>query len=115
MTYLWVSLAGVVGVSLRFCADNLIRINLFPAATLVVNIVGCFLAGFVLTSNNFSPVSRTSLLVGLCGGLTTFSALIIQCLQFFREGDFVRAFTYFMVSSLAGFLAAWAGMKLGTG
>jgi CrcB protein len=112
MTYLWISLFGLVGVSLRYSADLLVRVSYFPWATLLVNVVGCFIAGFVFQRPNLSEGIRGPLLIGLCGGLTTFSALILQTLQLFKAGDFTRGISYFFVSAIMGLIAAWFGMKI---
>jgi CrcB protein len=107
-----VLLLGMLGVGLRLAADTLINVPFYPLGTFLVNIAGCFLAGWIFTSPTLSPLMRSSLLVGLCGGLTTFSSFIIQCLQFMKEGMFVKALTYLLVSVLLGFFAALAGMRL---
>jgi CrcB protein len=112
MTYLWISLFGLTGVFLRYGADVLVRISFFPWATLLVNVVGCFIAGFVFQRPGISDDIRGPLLVGFCGGLTTFSALILQTLQMLKAGDFTRAVMYFLASATAGLIAAWLGMKI---
>lgn len=109
MTIFPVLLLGALGVGLRFGADLLIRVTEFPLATIVVNLIGCFIAGYLFTSSH--PL-RIPLMVGLCGGLTTFSALIIQCLQMLREGMVLKAGIYLLGSVVLGLLAAWTGMKI---
>lgn len=103
---------GVLGVGLRFASDSLLKVPAFPVATFLVNVVGCFLAGWIFTQPSLSPVMRTSILIGLCGGLTTFSTLILQCLQLMRDGMILKAFIYLCLSLTLGFLAAWLGLKM---
>src|SRR5689334_12551981 len=103
---------GMIGVGLRFAADSLISFEAMPLATFSVNVIGCFLAGWIFSSPEISPVMRNSLLIGLCGGLTTFSSFIVQTLSFMKEGEITRAFAYFSLSIVAGFLAAWLGMNV---
>lgn len=104
---------GTLGVGLRFGADLLIKLTALPAATFLVNVLGSFLAGWLFTQRFLSPDMRTSALVGFCGGFTTFSALMIQSMQMFRDGDYFKGIGYLMISQLAGLFAAWAGMRIG--
>lgn len=112
MTTVAVLFFGVIGVGLRYVSDLLISVTVFPLSTFLVNIIGCFIAGILFSSGTNL---RTPLMLGLCGGLTTFSALIVQCLQMIREGDIVKAMTYLLASQIAGLFAAWLGMKLSAG
>jgi CrcB protein len=105
---------GVLGVGLRFLADSFLRMDQFPLATFSVNILGCFLAGAIFSSG-LHPDTRLALIVGFCGGLTTFSSLIIQCLQFMKDGLFLKAFAYLAASLIFGLVAAWAGMRITQG
>lgn len=104
---------GTLGVAVRFFADTLIRLNAFPLSTFLVNLIGCFIAGWILTTPNVSSDSKIPVIIGFCGGLTTFSALIIQSLQMLRMGEWQKAIAYLMISQIAGLLFAWAGMKTG--
>lgn len=84
--------------------------------TLVVNVVGCFLAGslFYLTEERFlvSPTLRTVILIGLLGGFTTFSSFGLQTFTLLREGEFALATLNVTVSNLLGLLMVWAGYSL---
>lgn len=104
---------GVLGVALRFLADTFVRSQSFPTSTFLVNVSGCFLAGWLMTTTIVSPSNKAPMLIGLCGGFTTFSSFILQSLQMIREGDWVKAIVYLLVSQLSGLLFAWAGMKAG--
>lgn len=64
----------------------------FPYATLLVNLVGCFLIGLFLNLPQLSsPNLRSFLTAGLLGGLTTFSTFTADSLNFMLHRDFVRA------------------------
>ena len=104
---------GLVGVTLRYFSTELIKSEVFPVSTFLVNLFGCFIAGWAVTTPSFSFNTKTALVMGFCGGLTTFSALMLQSLQMIRAGDWLKAFAYLMVSQVCGLLVAWVGMKFG--
>jgi CrcB protein len=76
-----------------------------PWCTLVVNVVGCLLLGYVVTA---LPERRPLLGTGFCGGLTTFSTLQLEALEL-STGD---AIAYLAASALLGWLAVAAGRRL---
>lgn len=86
--------------------------------TLALNILGCFIAGFllVLISKFFdqSAAARAFLIVGLMGGFTTFSAFGLETFQLFESGDWKAALSYALLSVLLGVMAAGSGMALAT-
>ena len=89
----------------------------FPYGTLVVNLVGCFLIGYlvILTEDRLllSPNTRILLLVGFCGAFTTFSTFILETAQLMRDGESLLALGNVVFSVLAGFLCLKLGMMLG--
>jgi fluoride exporter len=70
----------------------------FPFGTLIVNLVGCFLIGFVHTiamiSARLSPEVRVFLTTGILGGFTTYSAFNYETLSFLEQGQAPRAAAY---------------------
>lgn len=115
MTLFYVFGLGVFGVGLRYFIDC-IFINLkfpFPWPTLLINIVGCFLAGLIFSSESLMPSLKTGLLVGLCGGLTTFSAFSLQTFHLVRAGNVFVAIAYVVASQVLGFGAIYIGSALG--
>ncbi len=115
-----IGLAGLVGTLGRYWLSGLVARQYgktFPWGTLVVNVVGCFLAGslFYLTEERFlvSPTMRTVILIGLLGGFTTFSSFGLQTFTLLREGEFALATLNISVSNLLGLLMVWAGYSLG--
>lgn len=79
---------GLAGLAQRWAGAG------FPVGTLVVNVAGCFLAGVLWmlaeTRLSLSAVTRTVLLVGFCGGFTTFSAFALETGQFARDAQWLR-------------------------
>jgi CrcB protein len=88
----------------------------FPVATLTVNVVGCFAAGFIahlaLTQSDFSPTTRAFLLTGICGGFTTFSAFSLETVRMVEAGASGRAAGYVAASLVLGVAAVVGGVSL---
>jgi len=88
----------------------------FPLGTLIVNIVGCFVAGIlsglVERHDWFSPETRVFLFTGLLGGFTTFSAFGVETISRLKQGDVGVALSYVALSVLGGLAAVWVGMAL---
>lgn len=85
----------------------------FPAGTLIVNILGCFLIGFfnaLAEKNNIiSSEWQIALTTGFCGGFTTFSTFANENMSLFRNGDYMYFWLYLILSILLGIGAVVAG------
>lgn len=88
----------------------------FPTGTLVVNVAGCFLAGFLfyLMQERFlvSDTTRMVVMIGLLGGFTTFSSYGLQTFTLLRDGEIWFAAMNLIGSNLLGLLMVWAGYTL---
>lgn len=115
MRFLWVSLGGAAGSVLRYWVSLLLGDSDFPWGTLIVNIVGSFALGFLLSFalERWSVVLTTSLAVGLIGGFTTFSTFAWETLSIAQTGNLLRAAAYVGVSLVAGLAASVSGLVLG--
>ena len=84
----------------------------FPFATLLINVVGSFLIGWL--SGEWSPVKditiRAALTIGFCGGFTTFSTFSIETVRMLHGGDARRAATYVLASVVLSVGAAALGV-----
>lgn len=108
---LYIALLGILGVLCRYGVDQYFGDwnENFPLTTLVVNILGSFIAGTIYAlgvHKDLSPTLQTCLLVGFCGGFTTFSAYALQTLTMLERGKMLPALAYFVVSPSLGLLAA---------
>lgn len=88
----------------------------FPIATLLVNLVGCFLIGIlsILVERSF-PQHRSLYLfgsVGFLGAFTTFSAFGLETLQLLRNQQPSLAFANVIANVALGLVAVWAGRSL---
>jgi len=101
----------LAGVVYRFMGAG------FPYGTLIVNISGCFILGFLasLSDKKFilGPDARVLLMIGFCGAYTTFSTLIFETDSLVRNGQAVRAFTNIFASVIFGFILFRVGSLIG--
>ena len=90
--------------------------SFFPIGTAVVNILGCFLIGFLsgLTELRqlLNPEMRIFLLIGLLGGFTTFSTFGYETIAAMRAGDFVSALANVFIQVIVGLSAVWLGYNV---
>ena len=111
---LLVGTGGAVGSILRLLTSVLITRSepfLFPVATFIVNILGCFCIGLFA---NLIPENhlRFLLITGFCGGFTTFSTFSIETLTLVNNNQLPVAIVYVLSSCIVGVLAVWLGMTL---
>jgi CrcB protein len=88
-----------------------------PWATLLVNLLGSLAAGFLFAwLENRGPSAlywRAFLVVGVLGALTTYSALMLECLLYVRTGRSGALFAYLALTLVGGFALVWLGARLG--
>ncbi len=113
---LLIGLGGFAGSIARYFVSKLnnhIELFSLPVGTLLINIIGSFLIGFLVGISEKSPVLtvelRMLLMVGLCGGFTTFSSFTGENLMLMRNGQFLTLFLYTGLSILLGFSAVYFG------
>lgn len=93
--------------------------EVFPWGTVIANITGCFLIGILATLTGpdgrliIPGDFRQFLLVGFCGGYTTFSSFSLQTLNLLRDGDVAAAGFNVGLSFLACMIAVWLGAIAG--
>ena len=113
---LFIGVAGLLGTLGRYWlsgwADERWGAT-FPIGTLIVNLVGCLLIGFLFHATEekylVDPVLRSAVLVGLLGGFTTFSSFGVQTFNLLRDGEIFLAGVNVLVSNVAGLLLVWTG------
>lgn len=86
---------------------------IFPLGTLVVNVTGCLMMGFLATVWT-GPVLirdeyRSAILIGVLGGYTTFSSFGRETLSLVHDGEWWRAAWYVLGSVVLSLLAVWVG------
>ncbi|MDO9152740.1 MAG: fluoride efflux transporter CrcB [Paludibacter sp.] len=87
-----------------------------PVGTLTVNVVGSLLIGFIAgiaaKSEIISPDLRLFLMVGLCGGFTTFSSFTIENMVLLQNGQYITVLIYTFSSLILGILAVYPGYMI---
>lgn len=118
-TLLLVGSGGFIGSILRYYIS---RLNLsthflsIPVGTLLVNVIGSLVIGLLMGLSEKSAVitaeARLFLMVGLCGGFTTFSSFTMENLTLIHNGQFLQVLVYTMLSIMLGFLAVYIGYAI---
>lgn len=116
MDILLVALGGACGAVSRYLAGNVTSKILgagFPYGTFIINVVGCFVMGLLMTGliekQIFPPAMRLLLCVGFLGGFTTFSSFGYETLMLVNNGRLLAALGYACGSVLLGLIAAALG------
>ena len=113
-------IGGFIGSSLRYAVTGFVqawsRSIDFPYGTLAVNLIGCFLIGFLSqlaeSRGVFTAESRTFVFIGILGGFTTFSAFGNETINLWREGENLYAMINIAAHLLLGLGAVWASRTL---
>ncbi len=113
----WVALGGAAGSVARALVGMALRAS-FPWATLLINVTGSLLIGGLMArlgpAESASAASLRSLLVvGFCGGFTTFSTFSWQTLEQMQKGQWGAAVANVLLSVSLCLLAVWLGFRLG--
>ncbi|MBN1144863.1 MAG: fluoride efflux transporter CrcB [Bacteroidales bacterium] len=111
-----VGIGGFIGSIARYYVSKLnLQYDIFsiPVGTLTVNVLGSFIIG-ILTgisakSELLSAEWRLFLMVGLCGGFTTFSSFTNENLMLMHNGQFLTVLIYTSLSIILGFIAVYLG------
>ncbi|PAW78509.1 MAG: camphor resistance protein CrcB [Verrucomicrobia bacterium Tous-C9LFEB] len=120
--YAVVALGSALGGVTRFCLSGLIANrygNWFPFGTLAINISGSFVIGFVAAISSadsrylVNANVRTFLMVGVCGGYTTFSSFSLQTLSLAQDGQWLYAAANIVGSVILCLVGVWLGYLAG--
>ncbi len=115
---LLVAAGGALGAVGRFWLGGLLLRQIgtgFPWGTLAVNLIGSFAAGYIaiwLEGRGPSALYwRAFLIVGVLGALTTYSALMLECLLFAKSGRGGLVLGYLAITLVAGLALVWIGAR----
>jgi CrcB protein len=116
--YVWIGLGTAIGGVARYWCSGVVARRFgehFPWGTLVVNVGGSFVigafGGLSGAEGRFfvDPAVRQFVMVGICGGFTTFSSFSLQTLNLARDGEWLRVMGNIVLSVLACLLSVWLG------
>jgi fluoride exporter len=117
--YLWVSLGGVVGASLRYAmsrfAAKVLSTN-FPYGTLMINVIGSFILGWLMIWSTeralVDPRWRLLIAIGFCGSYTTFSSYAFESFSYLEQGHWLLFASNVVANNLFCLLAVLGGAAL---
>ena len=123
LVYLWIALGSALGGVARYSCQGWAARHIgdtFPWGTLIVNIAGCTFIGFFAAFTGpdgrvlVSPTIRQFVMVGICGGYTTFSSFSLETLNLMRDGQWMRAGGNVVGSVLFCMVGVWLGYAAAT-
>jgi CrcB protein len=110
---------GAAGTLARYGLQGVVQQRVsstFPAGTLTVNLLGCFLLGglaqYGLHHLTIPPEWRIAITVGFCGAFTTFSSFNYETIRLLEDGAWSSAALYLGVSLIGGLAAVLLGIRL---
>ena len=123
MRLLLIAVAGGLGSVARYALGVWVQrlsSSAFPIGTVLVNVLGCLLIGFLATAFSgrvlvMREEFRIALTVGFLGGFTTFSAFTMETAALMNEGHGFRAAINVLLSISLGLLAVWSGARIADG
>ena len=119
--YFWIAMGSALGGMARYwCSGVAARLlgETFPWGTLLINIVGSFFIGFFGTLMGpdgrifVGSTARQFVMVGICGGFTTFSSFSLQTLNLLNDSEWVMAGGYVGASVLLCLIGVWSGYAI---
>jgi CrcB protein len=119
--YIWIAIGSALGGIARYWCSGLAARTIgetFPWGTFIVNVVGSFIIGFFATLTGpdgrifVGSTTRQFVMVGFCGGYTTFSSFSLQTLNLMNDGEWVYAGANIAMSVVCCMSAVWTGHLL---
>ena len=116
MVYLYVGLAGSLGALTRyFVGYILFSSSVFPIATLLINLIGCYVLTYLATrvfrKSKLSSKIQSAITTGFIGSFTTYSTFSVETVDLFEQKEFLLAVVYVFTSVVGGLVMSLLGWK----
>jgi len=116
MNFVFVGLGGALGAIGRYAISMIPIKTEFPFLTLITNILGAVLIGFISGMVSAKQdVSQNTVLfwkTGVCGGFTTFSTFSLEAYELFEKGSTILGLVYAVVSVVSCIFGIVCGKKV---
>ena len=116
MNFLVVALGGALGAMCRYAISLIPAKTTFPILTLITNLLGALLIGFVVgissARNKMTPNATLFWKTGVCGGFTTFSTFSLEAFNLFHAGQTASGIVYILLSVCGCIAGVICGEKL---
>jgi len=120
LSILYAALGGAIGSVSRYLlgtwTQSLSQSIDFPYGTLTVNLIGCFVIGFLSqlaeSRGVFTPETRTLVFIGVLGGFTTFSSFGNDTINLLRDGETFNALANVGANVIVGLFLVWLGRSV---
>jgi CrcB protein len=117
LSVIYVALGGALGSVSRYLlgtwTQSISKSIDFPYGTLTVNLIGCFVIGFLSqlaeARGVFTPESRAFVFIGILGGFTTFSSFGNETINLLRDGETFNALANIGANVIFGLILVWLG------
>jgi CrcB protein len=118
LNYILIAFGSAIGGAARYWASGFVDNRIgqsFPWGTLFVNVTGSFIIGFLASITSpegrffVSPYARNFLMIGICGGYTTFSSFSIQTLNLVQDREWLYAGCNAVLSLVLCLISVWLG------
>jgi CrcB protein len=121
LSYVWIAIGSALGGMARYgCSGLAARLigETFPWGTIIVNVLGSLIIGFFATLTGpdgrifADTLTRQFVMIGFCGGYTTFSSFSLQILNLVQDGEWWLAGANIALSVVTCLVAVFAGFAL---
>ena len=116
MNFVFVALGGAVGAVARYAISMIPLKTEFPVLTILTNIVGAILIGFIVgiscKKEGMSPHALLFWKTGVCGGFTTFSTFSLEAYSLFENKAYAAGGAYMALSVVCCIVGVFAGEKI---
>lgn len=113
-----IALGGAAGTLFRYAlsgVDYRYSNGVFPVSTLIINLLGSLIIGFLWGLFEYLAVSsetRMFIFIGILGGFTTFSTFSLENFNLFRSGEFKIALLNIVTTNILGILLVFVGFAI---